>query len=203
MQTILVSVNSSSGPLLWVFIVQFVENKIENPKHKFSSSASEPASAKTVAMRASGGTNCGLPSVVLVLTNFQFLCRTGEGIRDQPTWTNRLLSCRPFCIRFLHVSRATTAIEGAAALKFWSIRTHWPISPRSKSARACSEMSVFAIRAHSGLGAELKRKPLNLSSASRAIWLRQVWRKDRVAVYERSLSPEHPPRELQLPMVSS
>jgi len=55
-----------------VFIVQFVENKIENPKHKFSSSASEPASAKTVAMRASGGTNCGLPSVVLVLTNFQF-----------------------------------------------------------------------------------------------------------------------------------
>jgi len=77
-----------------VFIVQFVENKIENPKHKFLSSASEPASAKTVGMRASGGTNCGLPSVVVVLTNFQFLYRTAEGIRDQPNSTNRLLSCR-------------------------------------------------------------------------------------------------------------
>jgi hypothetical protein len=41
-------------------------------------------------------------------------------------------------------------------------------------------------------------KALNLSSASRAIWLRQVWPKDHVAVYERSLSPEHPPRELEL-----
>jgi hypothetical protein len=61
-----------------VFIVQFVENKIENPKHKFSSSASEPAFAKTGAMRASGDTNCGLPSVVVVLTNFQFLYRTAK-----------------------------------------------------------------------------------------------------------------------------
>ena len=40
-----------------------------------------------------------------------------------------------------------------------------------------------------------------MSSASRAIWLRQVWRKDHVAVYERSLSPEHPPRELELVII--
>ena len=103
MQTILVSANSFFRSTPLGVYCSVCRNKIENPKYKFSSSASEPASAKTVAMRASGGTNCGLPSVVVVLTNFHFLYRTAEGIRDQPNFTNRLLSCRSFCIRFLHV----------------------------------------------------------------------------------------------------
>jgi hypothetical protein len=38
-----------------------VKNKIENPKHKFSSSASEPACAKTVAMRAQDSTGVTIP----------------------------------------------------------------------------------------------------------------------------------------------
>jgi hypothetical protein len=44
-------------------------------------------------------------------------------------------------------------------------------------------------------------KPLELEFAFAGHWLRQIWRKEHVAVYERSLSKEKPAHELELIIV--